>query len=162
MSSSRSLTPIVLMLVALALAPAASAADTRRFVFEYTTRVGPLEQAGGLDVFVPLAISNAQQTVLDESISASIPGAVSQEGAYGNRYWHGRLDAAPVAGEQGHAELILEVANLHGKPGLGAVGAARGARKAALLIHGHELFELAEIHGPTISHGYANGQRPWL
>jgi len=94
MSSSRSLTPIVLMLVALALAPAASAADTRRFVFEYTTRVGPLEQAGGLDVFVPLAISNAQQTVLDESISASIPGAVSQEGAYGNRYWHGRLDAA--------------------------------------------------------------------
>jgi len=94
MSSSRALAPTVLMLVALALAPAAASADTRRFVFEYTTRVGPVEAPGGLDVFVPLATSNAQQTVLDESISASILGSIGQEGAYGNRYWHGRLDAA--------------------------------------------------------------------
>ncbi|MCH2186544.1 transglutaminase-like domain-containing protein, partial [Myxococcota bacterium] len=77
-----------------ALVPKLTTAETRQFVFEYTAQVGPAEEGGALDVFVPLATSDTHQRVLEESITASIPGEISQESAYGNRYWHGRLDAA--------------------------------------------------------------------
>lgn len=85
----------MLLALAFALAPARVAADeeTRRFVFEYTTRVGPADAAEPLDVFVPLAASSAQQTVVEERITASIPGTVRTGDAHGNRYWHGRLEA---------------------------------------------------------------------
>lgn len=63
-------------------------------MFEYTVSIGPTERGGGLDVFVPLAASHAQQEVIDERITTSIPGAIRRESAYGNRYWHGRLDSA--------------------------------------------------------------------
>ncbi len=92
MPSPRSI--LVLALILVAFTPALATAETRRFTFEYTTRVGPVEQGGSLDVFVPLAPSNAQQTVVEESISASIEGTVRQESAHDNRYWHGRLESA--------------------------------------------------------------------
>ena len=76
-----------------AIVAAKAEAETRRFAFEYTTRVGPVEGGAALDVFVPLAASSAQQTVVDETITASIPGTVRIEDAHGNRYWHGRREA---------------------------------------------------------------------
>ena len=41
---------------------------------------------------MPLAAKNAQQSILGEKISASIDGEIESEDAYGNRYWHGRLE----------------------------------------------------------------------
>jgi len=89
-SPSRFFAAIALAFVLVA--PGLSAAETRSFVFEYTTQVGPAEPGHALDVFVPLAASNAQQVVVDEQITASIPGSIRHDDAYGNRYWHGRLE----------------------------------------------------------------------
>ena len=76
-------------------------AETREFVFEYRTTVGPIpEGEGPVHVFVPLAVTSDQQTVVAESVDASIPGEVETEDAYGNRYWHGRIarsDGKPIA-----------------------------------------------------------------
>lgn len=71
----------------------ASANETRQFVFEYSTIVGPVAAGEGpVHVFVPLATTSEQQQVVSEEIEASIPGATKTEDAYGNRYWHGQLD----------------------------------------------------------------------
>ena len=70
------------------------AAETRQFTFEYTTQIPAPEEGQELDVFVPLAASSSHQEVIEESITASIPGFVGQENDYGNRYWHGRFDEA--------------------------------------------------------------------
>ena len=71
----------------------AGAAEDRRFVFEYETRVGPIaEGEGPVHVFVPLAASSRQQLIVDEEIVASIHGVIETDGKYGNRYWHGWID----------------------------------------------------------------------
>ena len=76
-------------------APASLSAEPRRFTFEYEATIGPVGAgAGPVDVFVPLAAENAQQRVRSEEIVASIPGAISVEDAYGNRFWHGRIENA--------------------------------------------------------------------
>ena len=76
-------------------APASLSAESRRFTFEYEATIGPVGAgAGPVDVFVPLAAENAQQRVRSEEIVASIPGAISVEDAYGNRFWHGRIENA--------------------------------------------------------------------
>lgn len=81
------------LILGLTLAASSSAAETRRFVFEYETVVGPIaEGEGPVHVFVPLAASSSHQRVLGEEIAASIPGSIQTEHAYGNRYWHGRLE----------------------------------------------------------------------
>jgi transglutaminase-like putative cysteine protease len=74
-------------------APALAADGARTFTFRYATTVGPAPVgAGPLHVWVPLAVENGAQRVLAEKIEASIPGAVEVEEAYGNRFWHGRLE----------------------------------------------------------------------
>ena len=80
------------------LGPASASAESRQFTFEYETTIGPMEPgAGPVDVFVPLAVQNAEQRVLDEEIVASIPGTIEVEDAYGNRFWHGRIENSGTA-----------------------------------------------------------------
>ncbi|NND39779.1 MAG: transglutaminase domain-containing protein [Pseudomonadales bacterium] len=89
--------------------------------FTYSTEIGPIEtNSGPVHVFIPLPVKNEQQNVLEEKISASIPGEVEVEDAYGNRYWHGYLEAAnqlpirisvDVTVERAGAELAEPVAS---------------------------------------------------
>jgi len=70
-----------------------SAAENRRFVFEYEARVGPIaEGRGPIHVFIPLAAKSEQQRILDEEINASIDGVIETDERYGNRYWHGWVE----------------------------------------------------------------------
>jgi transglutaminase-like putative cysteine protease len=67
----------------------------RTFSFSYRARIGPIAAgAGRVDVFLPLARENDQQRILSERIETSLAGRVEVEARYGNRYWHGWLDAA--------------------------------------------------------------------
>ncbi len=84
----------------LVLVSANTVADTasRMFSFEYKTHIDMATAAAGpVHVFIPLAVDNAQQRIVNESIQASIPGSVEVEDRYGNRFWHGSIDQS--AGE---------------------------------------------------------------
>ncbi len=82
-------------------ASADAPSPAREFTFQYEVVVGPVPKGEGpVEVFVPLARSSDQQTIVAEQITASIPGAVETEDAYGNRYWHGSVpvsDGEPIA-----------------------------------------------------------------
>ncbi len=87
---------LALALASLLPYPAAFAGDAARvFTFRYTATVGPFEPGTGpVHVWVPLAVENHAQRVLAESVEAPIPGDVEREDAYGNRFWHGRVESA--------------------------------------------------------------------
>ncbi|MNT71466.1 hypothetical protein D3C72_2099530 [compost metagenome] len=56
--------------------------------------------------------------------------------------------------EQRRAELLLELADRNRQRRLRHVQALRGAMEIARLGQGHELLQLAEVHGGLISRGY--------
>jgi len=65
----------------------------RTFTFTYEVEIPPQPTGiGPIDVFVPLAVSDAHQDVLRRTLKASIPGQEKTENRYGNRFWHGHLD----------------------------------------------------------------------
>lgn len=65
----------------------------RTFTFTYEVEIPPQPVGlGPLDVFVPLAISDAHQDILRRDLKASIPGQLKFEARYGNHFWHGHLD----------------------------------------------------------------------
>lgn len=75
-----------------------AAGATRTFSFEYKTTIDDIAaDSGPVHVFIPLAVSSEQQRVVSETIQASIPGEIEVEPVYGNRYWHGIVDAAASA-----------------------------------------------------------------
>lgn len=65
----------------------------RTFVFAYAAEI-PSQPAGlgPVDVFIPLAVSDAHQGLVRYELMASIPGQEKTEHRYGNRFWHGHLD----------------------------------------------------------------------
>ena len=99
------LRPLTAIAATLLLAVAATmnvqAADAvRTFSFDYNASIAlPESGTGAVHVFIPLAATTDQQQVIAETITATIPGQVEVEDAYGNRYWHGSLeqsDGRPV------------------------------------------------------------------
>jgi len=65
----------------------------RAFTFTYDVEIpSPPPGIGPIDVFVPLAASDAHQDILRRTLQASIPGQEKTESRYGNRFWHGHLD----------------------------------------------------------------------
>ena len=65
----------------------------RTFTFNYEVEISPQPAGvGPIDVFVPLAVSDAHQDILRRVLKASIPGQEKTESRYGNRFWHGHLD----------------------------------------------------------------------
>jgi len=74
--------------------------SARTFSFTYEVEI-PAQPAGigPIDVFIPLAVSDAHQAILRRDVKASIPGREKTEGRYGNKFWHGhvdRLDGKPI------------------------------------------------------------------
>jgi len=63
--------------------------EDRRFSFTYSVQVHPTAEA--LDIFLPVAQSNTQQTILDVKIESDIAGEFGQEALYGNKFWHAHL-----------------------------------------------------------------------
>jgi len=67
----------------------------RAFTFTYDVEIpSPPPGIGPIDVFVPLAASDAHQDILRRTLKASVPGQEKTESRYGNRFWHGHLDRA--------------------------------------------------------------------
>ena len=67
--------------------------DARTFTFSYKVEIEPQPAgAGPIDIFMPLAVSDPHQDILNRQIKASIPGKEQTESRYGNRFWHGHLD----------------------------------------------------------------------
>jgi transglutaminase-like putative cysteine protease len=85
-------------LVLLAAQPAAAesvSGGARTFEFVYSAIVGPIEAGRGpVHVFIPLARPGDRQRIVSERIEAAIPGEVERGERYGNRFWHGVLEAA--------------------------------------------------------------------
>ena len=81
-------------IASLTLAAGALAEDeTRKFTFTYDVSIDAIEAgAGPVQVWVPLAVDDETQRVVDERIEASIPGAIEVESVYGNRFWRGELE----------------------------------------------------------------------
>src|SRR5438874_14051 len=67
--------------------------SARTFSFTYEAEV-PAQPAGtgSIDVFIPLAVSDAHQAILRRDVKASIPGRETIESQYGNKFWHGHVD----------------------------------------------------------------------
>jgi len=61
----------------------------RMFSFTYSVQVYPSMEA--LDIFLPIAQSSAQQTILSMDITSLIDGEIGQEQRYGNKFWHAEL-----------------------------------------------------------------------
>src|SRR2546426_12776273 len=89
--------------ISMAAALSAGAADqntARTFSFTYEVEI-PAQPAGtgSVDVFIPLAVSDAHQTILRRDVKASIPGRETIESRYGKKSWHrrgGRSDGRPT------------------------------------------------------------------
>jgi transglutaminase-like putative cysteine protease len=95
----------------------ALAGEGRRFSFSYDTHIGPLPKAPGLvHVFVPLPAVTPQQDVLELEIEASIAGEVETESRYGNRYWHGVVEASEGLAIDVSVNAVVE-RRVHRNPG---------------------------------------------
>ncbi|MEE8059689.1 MAG: transglutaminase domain-containing protein [Pseudomonadales bacterium] len=73
---------------------------SRVFSFAYKTRIATVAAGEGpVHVFIPLAVDNDQQHIINEQIETSITGQVEVEDNYGNRFWHGSVkvsDGLPI------------------------------------------------------------------
>jgi len=63
--------------------------SARKFSFSYAVTVFPTSKA--LDIFLPVAQSNAEQKILDLQINSPITGEMGIERTYGNKFWHAAL-----------------------------------------------------------------------
>src|SRR5213080_2166132 len=97
-SARRSLRAMLTGMLGMSLAAALSAVaadpdSARTFSFTYEVEV-PAQSAGtgSIDVFIPLAVSDAHQAILRRDVKASIPGRETIESRYGNTFWHGNMD----------------------------------------------------------------------
>lgn len=63
--------------------------NNRQFSFTYEVQVFPTPDS--LDIFLPIAQSNSNQTILKMAVMSEIEGEVGQEARYGNKYWHAAL-----------------------------------------------------------------------
>lgn len=77
--------------------------DARTFTFTYKVEIVPQPPGvGPVNLFVPLAVSDAHQDILRRAIKASIPGGEKTESRFGNLFWHGHLgrsDGKPITVE---------------------------------------------------------------
>src|SRR5438445_5566028 len=98
LGAPRNLRVILTGVLGMSVAVACSAGEAdqdnaRTFSFTYEVEI-PAQPAGtgSVDVFIPLAVSDAHQTILRRDVKASIPGRETIESRYGNKFWHGHVD----------------------------------------------------------------------
>jgi len=63
--------------------------NDRMFSFTYSVQVYPTMNA--LDIFLPIAQSSSQQSILKMDIESRIEGEIRQEHLYGNKFWYAEL-----------------------------------------------------------------------
>jgi transglutaminase-like putative cysteine protease len=81
----------------------------RRFIFTYEMRIDPTDSKGArVEVFVPRSRPSGHQKIVSETIEASVPGSIETEPRYGNRYWHGSIDAATDGPIDVRIETVVE------------------------------------------------------
>jgi len=75
--------------------------DVRSFTFRYAMVITSLEPGTGpVHAWVPLAVEDKSQRIIEERVEASLPGQIETEPRYGNRFWHGSIESTngmPVA-----------------------------------------------------------------
>src|SRR2546427_377132 len=98
LGAPRNLRVILTGVLGMSLAVACSAGEAdqdnaRTFSFTYEAEV-PAQPAGTgpIDVFIPLAVSDAHQAILRRDVKARIPRRETIESRYGNKFWHGHVD----------------------------------------------------------------------
>ena len=64
--------------------------NNRMFSFTYSVQVYPTMDA--LNIFLPIAQSNSQQSILKMDIESRIEGEIRQEQLYGNKFWYAQLE----------------------------------------------------------------------
>jgi transglutaminase-like putative cysteine protease len=65
----------------------------RTFEFRYETVVPAVKAGEGpVDVFIPLAESDANQIILERKVISSLSGQVKRESNYGNSFWHASVE----------------------------------------------------------------------
>jgi transglutaminase-like putative cysteine protease len=148
---------VVLLFLAASVSAEPVSPEVRGIAFRYRTRVGQIEAGRGpVHVFVPLAREGDQQRLVSERVEASIPGRVEKEGLYGNRFWHGSLDAANGEPITVNVETIVERHVLHRNPPTSGSRGLADAERADLrrflqanerVVVGHEVLDpiLAEV-----------------
>ncbi len=71
-------------------------ADSRKFEITYTARVADVpEDAGRLDVWIPLPSDNTYQEVRLLEVESPVEYRITREGKYGNRMIHASIDDPP-------------------------------------------------------------------
>jgi transglutaminase-like putative cysteine protease len=81
-------------LFSLLLAASPADAEERQLIFEASVVVEGVPAGTVVDVYLPLAQDTARQTIIRTDINANMEGEERKEARYGNRYWHGHVDAA--------------------------------------------------------------------
>jgi hypothetical protein len=78
---------------------AATEQNARLIEFQYEATIQPREktneQAGPVDIFLPIAQTTPAQEVLSVEVDSPVEGEFGSEETYGNRFWHARLDTLP-------------------------------------------------------------------
>lgn len=134
----------------------AEPAETRRFSFTYAVAIDRIPDGQPAHVYVPIALETEHQRIEDFDVEASFAGRVEHEPVYGNRFWHGTLDAGrgPATVTVRYTverKLLRKQAPDHF---VGALGEAdlremeRFLRPSERVVVGHEILApiLAEIH----------------
>jgi transglutaminase-like putative cysteine protease len=81
------------LFAAVALCALPALAAERTFTIRYSTKVqAPVGQR--LDVWMPLPPSNDAQEVISAKVDAPFPGTEGTEPRFGNRFWHGHIEAS--------------------------------------------------------------------
>lgn len=69
---------------------------THTFELNYAVTIPVSEHnAATLDVFIPLAQSDAHQEIISREIKSDFSGTIQRDKVYGNEFWHGRLNPSP-------------------------------------------------------------------
>ncbi len=97
------------LLLLLGGSPTLADEPSRALRFTYEVVIPAREGASGsLDIFVPLATSDANQSVLEQAVQGSLDGTEGTEERYGNRFWHGHLDSWDGSEQSVTVELLVE------------------------------------------------------
>lgn len=127
----------------------ATAAPERVFEFTYELQATEFPSAARVDIYLPLAVEDSAQQILDESIDASLPGRIDSEADYGNRYYHisrAAGDDTPIT-----ARLRWKISRAHAGADKQAVADSAMEKFLApneLVPVGHEILQpiLQDIH----------------
>ncbi len=117
-----------------------STSSDREFSFTYAVQVYPTADA--LDIFLPIAQTNTQQTIQKMEIESAIDGEIGQEVIYGNKFWHASLP-------DGLADTLDISITYHVIRPVNSADRRQTQAIPELTQREEELFLLANVHVPV-------------